>query len=169
MPRLNLPPAALRLREPESEGGRASILCLCRRRYVALTPEEWVRQNFIGYMVSSLGYPQALVAAEMPVDVNGLRQRADIVAFSRTRRPLVIVECKAPSVSLSQTTLNQACRYLSSIGAVAVVLTNGLRHYCVGLDADGGAAFLSRVPSWTEVNEMAQVGRDSERGGAPRV
>lgn len=126
---------------------------------MALTPEEWVRQNFIGYMVSSLGYPQALVAAEMPVDVNGLRQRADIVAFSRAQRPLVIVECKAPSVALSQATLNQACRYLSSIGAVAVVLTNGLRHYCVGLGADGGAAFLSHVPSWAEVSEMAQGGK----------
>lgn len=155
LPKLNLPPAALRLREPEREGGRASVLCLCRRRYVALTPEEWVRQNFIGFMVTHLGFPQALVAAEMPVDVNGLRQRADIVAFSRTQRPLVIVECKAPSVSLSQTTLNQACRYLSSIGAVAVVLTNGMEHYCVGLKADGMAQFMNHVPTWADVNEMA--------------
>lgn len=158
LPVLNLPPATLRLREPERDGGRASILCLCRRRYVALTPEEWVRQNFIGYMVSSLGYPQALVAAEMPVDVNGLRQRADIVAFSRASRPLVIVECKAPSVTLSQTTLNQACRYLSSIGAVAVVLTNGLQHYCVSLNVNGAASFVNHVPSWDEVNEMAREG-----------
>lgn len=156
LPKLNLPPAALRLREPEREGGRASVLCLCRRRYVALTPEEWVRQNFIGFMVGYLGFPQALVAAEMPVDVNGLRQRADIVAFSRTQRPLVIVECKAPSVTLSQTTLNQACRYLSSIGAVAVVLTNGMEHYCVGLKADGMAQFMNHVPTWADVNEMAE-------------
>lgn len=155
LPKLNLPPASLRLREPESVGGRASILCLSRRRYVALTPEEWVRQNFIGFMVSALGYPQALVAAEMPVDVKGLRQRADIVAFSRSRRPLVIVECKAPAVTLSQATLNQACRYLSSIGAVAVVLTNGMSHYCVGLAPDGSASFLDHVPSWDEANRMA--------------
>lgn len=158
--------AALRLREPAVAGGRASVCCLCRRRFVALTPEEWVRQNFIGYMVSSLGYPQALVAAEMPVDVNGLRQRADIVAFSRQSRPLVIVECKAPSVTLSQTTLNQACRYLSSIGAVAVVLTNGLQHYCVRLRADGAASFLDHVPTWSEVNEMAagMAGPDGSAG-----
>ncbi len=119
---------------------------------MALTPEEWVRQHFIFYMVSVLGYPQGLVAAEMPVDVNGLKQRADIVAYSAGMVPLVIVECKAPSVTLSQSTLNQACRYLSSIGARAVILTNGLAHYAVSVGSDGVARFLPSLPTWAEVS-----------------
>ncbi len=154
LPQLNLPPAALHVREPLSPGGRASVLCLCRRRYVALTPEEWVRQNFISLLVTRLGYPQGLVAAEVPVDVNGLRQRADIVVFSRQMRPLVIVECKAPHITLSQVTLNQACRYLSAIDSVAVALTNGVDHYCVTRAADGSARFLQHIPTWDEVNAL---------------
>ena len=153
-PRLNLPPAQLRLREASTSQGRPSVLCLSRRRYVALAPEEWVRQNFISYMVGTLGYPQGLVAAEAPVDVNGLRQRADIVAYSRLMTPLVIVECKAPEVTLSQATLNQACRYLSSLGSVAVVLTNGINHYCVAVGSGGAPEFLDHVPAWAEVNAM---------------
>ncbi len=151
-PPLNLPPAPLRLRVPEKPGGRTTVFCQCRKRHVALTPEEWVRQHFIFYMVSALGYPQGLVAAEMPVDVNGLKQRADIVAYSPQMKPIVIVECKAPSVTLSQTTLNQACRYLSSIGARAVILTNGLAHYAVSIGSDGAAHFLPSMPTWADVN-----------------
>ena len=103
-------------------------------------------------MLRVLGYPAGLVAAEMPVDVNGLRQRADIVAYSAQMKPLVIVECKAPNVTLSQTTLNQACRYLSSIGARAVILTNGLTHYAVSVGSDSSAHFLPSMPKWADVS-----------------
>lgn len=151
-PPLNLPPAPLRLRQSDKPGGRPTVFCQCRKRHVALTPEEWVRQHFIFYMLRVLGYPAGLVAAEMPVDVNGLRQRADIVAYSAQMKPLVIVECKAPNVTLSQTTLNQACRYLSSIGARAVILTNGLAHYAVSVGSDGSAHFLPSMPKWADVS-----------------
>ncbi len=123
-----------------------------------------MRQNFISLMVTGLGYPQGLVAAEMPVDVNGLRQRADIVVFSRQMRPLVIVECKAPHITLSQVTLNQACRYLSSIGSVAVILTNGMDHYCVARAADGSAHFLQHLPTWDEVNALAAQNSAASQG-----
>lgn len=149
-PRLNLPEANLIVRQAPG-GGRPAVMCLSRRRFVALTPEEWVRQHFLAYMVGHLGYPRGLVAVETPVMIGSSRQRADIVAFSRQMRPLVIVECKAPSVTLSQQTLNQACRYLSVLGARAVVLTNGLAHYCVLLPADGEAVFSQGLPSWADV------------------
>lgn len=148
-PPLALPPAELKLRR--SSSGKPQVLCLSRRRYVALTPEEWVRQHFMAYMVQGLGFPQSLVAAEIPVSVNGQRQRADIVAFSRAMEPMLIVECKAPAVPLSQVTLNQACRYLSALGSRAVVLTNGLAHYCIALSASGAPTFVPSLPTWQQL------------------
>ncbi len=149
-PRLNLPVANLVVRQARGLD-RPVVMCLSRRRFVALTPEEWVRQHFLSYMVGHLGYPQGLVAAEAPVMIGSSRQRADIVAFSRQMRPLVIVECKAPSVTLSQQTLNQACRYLSVLGARAVVLTNGMAHYCVMLPKCGEPVFSQQMPAWADV------------------
>lgn len=148
-PRLNLPPAQLSVRRGEQ---RDVVLCLSRRRYVALTPEEWVRQHFLAYMAGTLGFPASLLAVETPVVIGTSRQRADIVAFSRSMEPLVIVECKAPDVPLSQKTLNQACRYLSVLGARAVVLTNGLAHYCVLMSADGTPQFSNAMPTWETIN-----------------
>lgn len=150
-PPLNLPPARLRVVGGAAGGGRPSVLCLSRGRYVALTPEEWVRQHFMSFMVGSLGFPQSLVAVEVPVLIGSSRQRADIVAYSRRMEPLVIVECKAPSVSLSQQTLNQACRYLSVLGARFVVLTNGLSHYCVALSERGTPAYREGLPRWEQL------------------
>ncbi len=148
-PRLNLPSAQLTIRRGEQ---RDVVLCLSRRRYVALTPEEWVRQHFLAYMAGALGFPASLLAVEAPVVIGKSRQRADIVAFSRSMEPLVIVECKAPDVQLSQKTLNQACRYLGVLGARAVVLTNGLTHYCVLMSDDGAPQFSNTMPTWEMIN-----------------
>ncbi len=150
-PTLNLPDAALTIKPGNDYDG---ILCLCRQRYVSLTPEEWVRQNFLAYMINSLGYPQQLLSVEVPVMHGQSRQRADIVAYSHTMRPLVIVECKAPNVRLTQTTMNQACRYLSILKARAVVLTNGLEHYCVALPDGGSPQFVESMPSWEDINYL---------------
>ncbi len=152
-PPLNLPPARLRVVGGAGRGARPSVLCLCRGRYVALTPEEWVRQHFMSFMFGDLGFPRGLVAAEVPVQIGSSRQRADIVAYSRQMVPLVIVECKAPSVSISQQTLNQACRYLSVLGARFVVLTNGLSHYCVALSEGGAPAFSEALPRWEQLRD----------------
>lgn len=149
-PPLNLPPARLRV---TGGAARPSVLCLSRGRYVALTPEEWVRQHFLSFMVGGLGFPRGLVAVEVPVRIGVSRQRADIVAYSRQMEPLVIVECKAPSVPLSQQTLNQACRYLSVLGARFVVLTNGLSHYCVALSEGGGPTYSERLPCWEQLKD----------------
>ncbi|MBQ2322188.1 MAG: type I restriction enzyme HsdR N-terminal domain-containing protein [Bacteroidales bacterium] len=151
-PQLNLPPAELTIRHPADGAGRPTVLCLSRRRFVALTPEEWVRQHFLAHMISNLGYPPGLVQAEAPVRIGSSRQRADIVAFSRQMEPLVIVECKAPQVQLSQLTLNQACRYLSVLSARAVVLTNGLSHYCVTISPGNSAPhFAHSLPTWQDI------------------
>lgn len=169
-PPLNLPMSQLRIRWPQhpnaadpfapsgaqngTQSERPEVLCQCRKRYVALTPEEWVRQHFIAFMISHLGFPQPLIGAEVQLLVGAnLRQRADIVVFSRQMKPLIIVECKAPCVPISQKTLNQVCRYLSSLAARCVVLTNGLEHFCIALDAKGNPMFRKSLPTWGEVLE----------------
>ena len=150
-PQLSLPPARLNIRR-SPDGKRLDVLCLSRRRFVALTPEEWVRQHFLAYMTDHLGFPAGLVAAEVPIMIGSSRQRADIVAYSRQMSPLLIVECKAPHVTLSQQTLNQACRYLSVLGSRAVVLTNGLAHYCATIPTDDSSPlFAPSLPSWTDL------------------
>ncbi len=150
-PTLNLPEASLSIKPGKKFDG---VLCLSRQRYVTLTPEEWVRQNFMAYMINSLAYPQHLLSVEVPVMLGQSRQRADIVAYSHTMRPLVIVECKAPIVRLTQAAMNQACRYLSILKARAVVLTNGLEHYCVVLPDGGKPQFVESMPSWEDINYL---------------
>jgi hypothetical protein len=144
LPVLNLPSCGLRVRKV---GQSKQIFDLVRRKYVALTPEEWVRQNFINFLTSVKGYPASLFAVEMQVNVFGLCQRADIVVYSRQGKPWMIVECKSPSVTLTHHTFYQAARYTSALKVPYIVMTNGLRHYCLhfnGISLD----FLEDLPDY---------------------
>ena len=101
-----------------------------RRKYVALTPEEWVRQHFINYLIEYKNYPAGLLAVEHPVMVNKMQQRVDIAAFSRDGSPLLVVECKAPEVKLSHSVFEQASRYNLTLRAPLLAVTNGIKHFC---------------------------------------
>lgn len=108
----------------ESEG-RMQVFDPLRRRYVALTPEEEVRQKMLYLLVEHLGVPAGRVAVEYSVKVNGLDQRADIVVFGKEGNPLLIVECKASSIAITETVLEQALRYHSALHPQYLMLTNG--------------------------------------------
>lgn len=125
---LNLPEFAFSIRET---GQSKQIFDSVRRRYVRLTPEEWVRQHFINFLISSLKYPASLMAVEKLVRVNGMSQRADIVIYNREGKPWMIVECKAPGVKISKDTFYQAARYNLNLNVPFFTLTNGLDHYCL--------------------------------------
>ncbi|CAN5477316.1 type I restriction enzyme HsdR N-terminal domain-containing protein [soil metagenome] len=125
---LNLPEFAFQVRE---QGQSKQIFDSVRKRFVSLTPEEWVRQHFMRFMIDFKSYPASLMAVEKMVKVNNLSQRADIVVYSREGKPWMIVECKAPSVSLSQDTFLQAARYNMTLNVPFFVLTNGLEHFCL--------------------------------------
>ena len=127
---LNLPAIDAKITE---EKGKKRIFDGIRKKYVALTPEEWVRQHFIHYLVNEMHYPAGLIAVETMVTVNRLRQRADIVVYSKSLRPALIVECKAPEVVIGQQTLNQAARYNIALGVHYLVVTNGMATYCIEL------------------------------------
>lgn len=131
-PKLALPPCRLRVSE---RGGELCVWDAMRRRWLVLTPEEWVRRHVLGWLAGR-GFAPVDIAQEHPALVNGQSQRADIVAF-RGGRPVLLVECKAPGVAITQATLDQAFRYNTVLGAPHVMLTNGLTHYIYAASPDG--------------------------------
>ncbi len=124
MERLNLPEASLRLRK---EGDVVQVYDVVRRRYVALTPEEWVRQHFLHFLIYTKGYPRGRMAVEKALKLNGTTRRADIVFYSQDMKPDIIVECKAASVPITQEVMDQAVEYHMSLGGRIICLTNGVK------------------------------------------
>lgn len=145
---LNLPPYAARLRQRD---GRTEIFDPLRAKYVALTPEEWVRQHFVNYLVCHKGYPAGLLQNEVALRAGRARRRCDTVLYSREGlRPRLIAEYKAPDVVVSQETFRQIASYNSVLHADLLVVSNGLRHYCLHMDYAGRQArYLREIPDYT--------------------
>lgn len=124
-----------------------------RRQWVALLPEEWVRQHFINFLVRDRDCPASLIAVERQLTLNGLAKRADIVVHAADGRPVALVECKAPSVRLGQAVFEQAARYNVVFKVAFLIVTNGLQHYCCRVDAASGAVhFLVDIPRHAELS-----------------
>jgi type I site-specific restriction-modification system R (restriction) subunit len=105
-----------------------------RKKFVALTPEEWVRQHFIRFLIEVKHYPASLIAIEKQLVINGLKKRCDAVVYSRNAEPLMIIEFKATTVSIAQQTFDQAAVYNSKLKVDYFIISNGLKHYCCRLD-----------------------------------
>lgn len=148
--KLNLPPFEIRIQSVE---GQYQVFDTIRKKFVALTPEEWVRQHFVNYLVIHRGYPAGLIAIEMPVNINGMIQRADIVAHSTAGEPILIVECKAPSVAVGGDTYAQAARYNLALRAKYLVVTNGLQHYCSEVNLEEKTfKHLQEIPHFADIS-----------------
>jgi hypothetical protein len=146
METLNLPSYNFNIK---LEGQRKLIFDSIRKKYVVLTPEEWVRQNFISYLVETKNYPKGLIAVEKKVDVNRMAQRSDIVLYNNKAIPVMIVECKAASVKITQQTFNQIARYNMKLRVSYLVVTNGLNHYCCRIDYEKNSfEFISEIPDY---------------------
>src|SRR5689334_12958722 len=126
MEALNLPAFAFKVKQEKS---KFWIFDGIRRKYLVLTPEEWVRQHFIQYLIQHLHYPKGLISPERGVIYNSLAKRTDICVFDTTGKVCMLVECKASSVKINEATIRQATTYNQNIRAKYVVLTNGLEHY----------------------------------------
>lgn len=150
LPELNLPKADLKIKTVE---GKPYIFDICRKRFVRLTPEEWVRQNLIAYLVQSLNYPIGLTAVECKVAVGNLNQRADLVAYSNQLQPLLIAECKSPQVTITKSVFEQALRYNTTLKVKYLLVSNGKEHYCAHI-SDGQATMLNHIPTWMEINSQ---------------
>ena len=128
------------------------ILDPLRRRFVKLTPEEWVRQNFIRYLIEKGKYPAGLLAVEILFRFNKMKKRIDILVHSRSGNPVMIVECKAPEVALEDKVFDQIAVYNMKYKVPYLVVTNGLRHYaCKFNHADNSFEYLLVIPLYEEL------------------
>lgn len=128
--------------------GTRQVFDPIRGKWVKLTPEEDVRQQFLEYLTANRHYPAGLIAVEHLVVINNLRQRADIVIYDRLLQPFLIVECKAPSVGITKAVFAQALRYNMKLGVRYLVVTNGIAHYCAEMLPNNEVKFLSEIPEY---------------------
>ena len=143
---LNLPSFDIKIKE---DGSKKSIFDVIRRKYVALTPEEWVRQHFVHYLMEHLGYPKELLANEVEISLNGTSKRCDTVLYNRDLSARMIVEYKAPDIQITQQVFNQIMRYNMVLHVDYLVVSNGINHYCCKMDyANNSYAFLKEIPHY---------------------
>ena len=147
---LNLPTYLFNIK---SEGGRKFILDVIRRKYVALTPEEWVRQNFIRYLHEEKQYPLSLIAVESAFPLFKTSKRSDILIHNRLGKPVAMVECKSPDVKVSNEVFEQIVRYNLTYELNFLMVTNGMQHFCCRLDHHiKTTQFLKEIPSFAQIN-----------------
>jgi hypothetical protein len=127
MLKLNLPEFEVNLKKSE---GKVWIFDVIRKKYILLTPEEWVRQHLVNYFIHHLKYPKSLITLERGLHYNQLQKRSDIKIFDRTGNPWMIIECKSPEIVLDQKSVLQVAVYNSDVKAKYVSVSNGLKHIC---------------------------------------
>jgi hypothetical protein len=147
--KLNLPEYSFRLREVDS---KKQIFDEVRKRFVSLSPEEWVRQNFLKYLVDEKKYPQSLISVEAGLNLFKRKKRTDIVVHDNQGKPLLLVECKAPEISIDQKVFDQILRYDMALNVNFMILTNGLVHYCCRIDyRHQSYKFLKEIPEYLDL------------------
>lgn len=145
LPQLNFPPFNFRV---TARGENMHIWDACRRVWLVLTPEEWVRQHMVMFLVEVCGIERAMVRHECPVCIEGTRQRADIVVYGRDARPLLLVECKAHDVDINAAVFSQVVRYNAVLAARYIAVTNGIKHFIHERGSDGRYTPLQKFPDF---------------------
>ncbi len=153
--KLNLPDFDIKI--TRDDDGGVKVYDRLRGKAVALTPEEYVRQHFVNYLINAKGYRQSLMANEVSLRLNGTARRCDTLVYTRELRPLVVVEYKAPDVVISQKTFDQIARYNSVIRAPWLIVSNGISHYCCRYMTETGEyRFMRDIPTWEELFDNTQ-------------
>ncbi len=149
MTELNLPSFQVNLR---NQNELIEIFDVFRRKFIRLTPEEWVRQHFAHFLVNHKNYPKGLLSLEYSFKLEKRQKRADIVAFNQQGKARLIVECKSPNVKISQKVFDQIARYNMSLKVDYLIVSNGLQHYACKLDYKSlGYKFLKDIPHYGEL------------------
>lgn len=149
---LNLPtfPVKVILKE-----GKRMIFDPVRHKFVALTPEEWVRQHFVQYLISEKGFPKERIGNEIAVKLNQTSKRCDTVVYNRFLAPLMIVEYKSPTVTVSRAVFDQIARYNMVLQVKYLIVSNGLSHFCCKIDYETQSyAFLKMIPAYNDLEEF---------------
>lgn len=132
--------------------GRKFIFDRLRKKFVALQPEEWVRQNMIEYLVSDLKYPASLIGNEISLTYNSMQKRCDSVVYNNRGEAIMIIEYKAPNVDITQKTFDQIALYNTQLKVKFLLVSNGLKHYCCKVDlSSSGISFLQNIPKYEEL------------------
>lgn len=148
---LNLPPYEIKITERE---GKRQIFDPLRKSYVALTPEEWVRQHFVNYLLQYKGYPASLTANEVGITLNGMSRRCDTVIYDKSLKPRAIVEYKAPSVKITKEVFAQISRYNLVLRVDYLIISNGLQHYCCKMNyTNNSFTFMQDIPDYNTLCE----------------
>lgn len=146
---LNLPSCRLKL---SGTPDKPTVFDILRRKYVSLTPEEWVRQNFIHFLVGHKGYPAALMANEVRLQAGGKTLRADSVLYDRQLRPKMIIEYKAPTIPITQRVFDQIVTYNMLLHVDYLVVSNGMEHYVCKMDYNEKKyLFLNDIPEYKNI------------------
>jgi Predicted type IV restriction endonuclease len=146
MYQLNLPKANVSLKK---EKGKVWIFDIIRKKYIVLTPEEWVRQHFLHHLINNFNYPKSLFRIESSLKYNQLQKRSDILVHDRNGKPWMLIECKSPEIKLTQKAFNQVSVYNMTIGAKYLVVTNGMALFCCEAPKEGeDANYLSDLPAF---------------------
>ncbi|MDR2121362.1 MAG: type I restriction enzyme HsdR N-terminal domain-containing protein [Tannerella sp.] len=135
--------------------GKYFIFDPIRRKHVMLTPEEWVRQHFVNYLITEKGCPKELLANEVSVSLNNQARRCDTIIYNRNLKPLAIVEYKAPSVRITQDVFEQIARYNISLHVACLLVSNGLEHYGCRIDYGNATyTYLEQIPAYHELTGL---------------
>ena len=149
MQKLNFPVYSFRLKNSEN---KVSIFDQIRKKFILLTPEEWVRQHFIHFMIEQKGYPLSLLANEVKLKIGEKKLRADSVLYSTELKPRMIIEYKAPHINITQKVFDQITVYNMLLHVDYLIVTNGLQHYCCKMDyASKKYLFLKDIPDYKNI------------------
>lgn len=141
---IHYPPPAFKIKQ---EAGKDIIFDRLRKKWLLLTPEEWVRQNFVQYLIQVKKYPAALIAMEKMIRLGELKKRFDILVYDTHHQPWMMIECKAPAIKLDESVLHQLLRYHISVPAGFLIITNG--EYTYGWKKkEQGLQLINELPGW---------------------
>jgi len=146
---LNLPKANIKIAK---RNGKAMIFDDLRKKFVSLTPEEWVRQHFVNYLITEKEYPASLIANEVGIKLNNTLKRCDTVVYDKYLEPALIVEYKAPTVEINENVFNQIVRYNMVLKVKHLIVSNGLKHYCCSIDYEKQTySFINSIPDYSSI------------------
>ncbi len=149
MEKLNLPSFQFKFSSQKSGN---KIFDVIRKRFVTLSPEEWVRQNFISYLIHQKNYPKSLIRIEETIKAFNKTKRCDVAIYSNEIKPLVIVECKKPDTKINKKTFEQIAIYNSALLARYLIITNGLDHFCIKFNFEKNSHdFVNEIPTYADL------------------
>ena len=145
LPVLNFP--AVDFRFQKNEKGNLQVFDIIRKKFVEATPEEWVRQHIIHYIINHKEVPASMISVEKQLLLNKTKRRTDLVVFNSNLKPILLIECKAPEIEINQFTVNQALRYNLELNVASVFLSNGLNHVFIKIDQNT-PEILKEIPNY---------------------